>query len=144
MCRRIKSSYGYYLVAIQFAAFLRQKDVIGEWVKADNGGTITVDNPATGAIVGVETRQGKGHVVRRMFGDIDADVYVMIDGDATYDAPSAPGMIAMLVAEKLDMVVGSGWRPSIKPDAEVLGISEDEAHKLGNQSVCNSCRSPSN
>lgn len=62
---------------------------------------------AAGAIVGVETRQGKGNVVRRMFGDVDADVYVMIDGDATYDAPSAPKMIATLMAEKLDMVVGS-------------------------------------
>ncbi|HRF07853.1 MAG TPA: glycosyltransferase family 2 protein [Xanthobacteraceae bacterium] len=62
---------------------------------------------AAGAIVGLETRQGKGNVVRRMFGDVDADVYVMIDGDATYDAPSAPRMIATLMAEKLDMVVGS-------------------------------------
>lgn len=62
---------------------------------------------AAGAIVGIETRQGKGNVVRRMFGDVDADVYVMIDGDATYDAPSAPKMIATLVAEKLDMVVGA-------------------------------------
>jgi glycosyltransferase involved in cell wall biosynthesis len=62
---------------------------------------------AAGAIVGLETRQGKGNVVRRMFGDVDADVYVMIDGDATYDAPSAPKMIATLLAEKLDMVVGS-------------------------------------
>ena len=45
---------------------------------------------AAGAVVARETRQGKGHVIRRMFGDIDADVYVMVDGDATYDAASAP------------------------------------------------------
>ena len=59
-----------------------------------------------GANVRSERRQGKGHVVRRMFADIDADVYVLVDGDATYDAPSAPRMIERLVNEHLDMVVG--------------------------------------
>jgi glycosyltransferase involved in cell wall biosynthesis len=59
-----------------------------------------------GAEVRIERRQGKGHVVRRMFADIDADVYVLVDGDATYDAPSAPRMIEMLVNDHLDMVVG--------------------------------------
>ena len=59
-----------------------------------------------GAIVRSERRQGKGHVVRRMFADVDADIYVMVDGDATYDAPSAPRMIEALVNERLDMVVG--------------------------------------
>ncbi|MGE0285170.1 MAG: glycosyltransferase family 2 protein [Bradyrhizobium sp.] len=59
-----------------------------------------------GAEVRRETHQGKGHVVRRMFADIDADVYVLVDGDATYDAPSAPKMIEKLLAEHLDMVVG--------------------------------------
>lgn len=59
-----------------------------------------------GAIVRGERRQGKGHVVRRMFADVDADIYVLVDGDATYDAPSAPRMIDMLLEEHLDMVVG--------------------------------------
>ena len=59
-----------------------------------------------GAIVRSERRQGKGHVVRRMFADIEADVYVLVDGDATYDAPSAPRMIDKLLDEHLDMVVG--------------------------------------
>ena len=59
-----------------------------------------------GAEVRSERRQGKGHVVRRMFADVDADVYVLVDGDATYDAPSAPRMIDKLLAEHLDMVVG--------------------------------------
>ena len=59
-----------------------------------------------GAEVHSERRQGKGHVVRRMFADVDADVYVLVDGDATYDAPSAPRMIERLVNEHLDMVVG--------------------------------------
>ncbi|WP_315706773.1 MULTISPECIES: glycosyltransferase [unclassified Bradyrhizobium] len=59
-----------------------------------------------GAEVRSERRQGKGHVVRRMFADVDADIYVLVDGDATYDAPSAPRMIERLVSEHLDMVVG--------------------------------------
>lgn len=59
-----------------------------------------------GAIVRVERRQGKGHVVRRMFADVEADIYVLVDGDATYDAPSAPRMIDKLLEEHLDMVVG--------------------------------------
>jgi glycosyltransferase involved in cell wall biosynthesis len=59
-----------------------------------------------GAEVRSERRQGKGHVVRRMFADVDADLYVLVDGDATYDAPSAPRMIEKLVSEHLDMVVG--------------------------------------
>lgn len=59
-----------------------------------------------GAIVRVERRQGKGNVVRRMFADIEADVYVLVDGDATYDAGSAPKMVQALLDEQLDMVVG--------------------------------------
>jgi glycosyltransferase involved in cell wall biosynthesis len=59
-----------------------------------------------GAIVRKETLQGKGNVVRRMFSDIEADVYVMTDGDATYDPAGAPPMISLLIAENLDMVVG--------------------------------------
>ena len=59
---------------------------------------------AAGAIARREPRQGKGHVVKRMFAEVEADIYVLVDGDATYDAPSAPKMIARLVAERLDMV----------------------------------------
>jgi glycosyltransferase involved in cell wall biosynthesis len=62
---------------------------------------------AAGAVVRRETYQGKGHVVRRMFNDIEADVYVLVDGDATYDAASAPGMVDKLVEERLDMVVAA-------------------------------------
>jgi glycosyltransferase involved in cell wall biosynthesis len=50
--------------------------------------------------------KGKGNVIRRMFADIDADIYIMVDGDATYDADSAPDMIKMLLAQRLDMLVG--------------------------------------
>jgi len=59
-----------------------------------------------GAIVRIERRQGKGNVVRRMFADIEADVYVLVDGDATYDAASSPKMVQTLLDEQLDMVVG--------------------------------------
>jgi glycosyltransferase involved in cell wall biosynthesis len=60
-----------------------------------------------GAIVRSERQQGKGHVVRRMFADVDADVYVMADGDLTYDPTAAPAMVDLLVAEQFDMVVGT-------------------------------------
>lgn len=61
---------------------------------------------AAGANVRTERRQGKGNVVRRMFADIDADIYVLVDGDATYDAGSAPAMVQLLLDDDLDMVVG--------------------------------------
>jgi glycosyltransferase involved in cell wall biosynthesis len=67
--------------------------------------TVAVARDA-GAQVRSERRQGKGHVVRRMFADIDADIYLLVDGDATYDAASAPRMIEMLLSDHLDMVVG--------------------------------------
>jgi len=60
-----------------------------------------------GAIVRTEPLQGKGNVVRRMFADVEADVYVLVDGDATYDAASAPRMIQTLLEGQLDMVNGA-------------------------------------
>ncbi len=79
---------------------------------------------AAGAVVRQERLQGKGHVVRRMFADIDADVYVLVDGDDTYDATAAPGMLAMLVEQQLDMVCAA--RHGAVRDAYRLG------HRLGN------------
>jgi glycosyltransferase involved in cell wall biosynthesis len=79
---------------------------------------------AAGAIVRSERMQGKGHVVRRMFADVEADVYVMADGDATYDASAAPELVARLVDERLDMVVGA--RKSEVEQAYRRG------HRLGN------------
>jgi glycosyltransferase involved in cell wall biosynthesis len=61
---------------------------------------------AAGAVVGVERLQGKGHVVRRMFADVDADVFVLVDGDGTYEAAAAPAMVARLLEQQLDMVTG--------------------------------------
>jgi glycosyltransferase involved in cell wall biosynthesis len=68
-------------------------------------GTAAVAREA-GAVVRCERMQGKGHVVRRAFADVEADVYVLADGDLTYDAGAAPRMVRMLCAEQLDMVVG--------------------------------------
>lgn len=79
---------------------------------------------AAGAVVRTEARQGKGNVVRRMFADIDADYYVLVDGDATYDAPSAPAMVAKARGEQLDMVVGC--RESSEQSAYRRG------HRFGN------------
>ena len=62
---------------------------------------------AAGAVVRTERQQGKGCVVRRMFADIEADVYVMADGDLTYEPTSAPEMVRQLITENLDMVVGT-------------------------------------
>ncbi|MDP9162952.1 MAG: glycosyltransferase family 2 protein [Pseudomonadota bacterium] len=62
---------------------------------------------AAGAVVRRERIQGKGAVVRRMFADVDADIYVMADGDATYDAQAVPALVDRLLDEQLDMVVGS-------------------------------------
>jgi glycosyltransferase involved in cell wall biosynthesis len=69
-------------------------------------GTVAAAKDA-GAVVRRETHQGKGYVVRRMFNDIEADIYILVDGDATYDAPSAPAMIEKLVGDRLDMVVAT-------------------------------------
>lgn len=72
----------------------------------DNGSTdeTAAIARAAGAVVRHEPVPGKGGVVRRMFADVEADVYVMIDGDATYEAARAPAMVAMLVEQGLDMV----------------------------------------
>ena len=78
-----------------------------------------------GAIVRTERQQGKGNVVRRMFADIDADVYLMADGDLTYDPKAAPAMVDLLVAEQLDMIVGT--RKHEEKDAYRGG------HVLGNK-----------
>ena len=91
--------------------------VVADFRKAlPNAGIFVYDNNSSdrtvaiareaGAEVRSERRQGKGNVVKRMFADVDADIYVLVDGDATYDAASAPRMIDALVSDHLDMVVG--------------------------------------
>ena len=75
----------------------------------DNNSTDDSVNQAqqAGAIVRVESMQGKGHVIRRMFADVEADLYVMVDGDATYPAEEAPKLIEHLLTHQLDMMVGA-------------------------------------
>jgi Glycosyl transferase family 2 len=87
-------------------------------------GTVTAAKQA-GAVVRRESHQGKGYVVRRMFNDIEADIYVLVDGDATYDAPSAVAMIDKLIAERLDMVV------ACRTDREAAAYRP--GHRAGNR-----------
>jgi glycosyltransferase involved in cell wall biosynthesis len=114
--------------------------VIADFKKSVPAATIYVfdnnstDNTVTKAIAaGAEVRkvplQGKGNVVRRMFADVDADIYVMVDGDNTYDAKAAPSLIAKLLDDGLDMVVGS--RVSEEDQAYRFG------HRFGNALLTN-------
>ena len=80
---------------------------------------------AAGAIVVREPRQGKGNVVRRMFADIEADIYLMADGDGTYSPEDADALINTLLTERVDMVVGT--RRDVTVDAGRKG------HAFGNK-----------
>jgi len=92
----------------------------------DNGSTDrTVERAeAAGAVVRREPLRGKGNVVRRMFADVDADIYVLVDGDGTYDTAAAPMLIDRLVDDQLDMV--NAARVSEQASAYRAG------HRLGN------------
>ncbi len=111
-------------VVAEFRAALSHADIY----VYDNNSTDTTAQAARAA--GAETRcepqQGKGNVVRRMFADIEADVYVLVDGDATYDPASAPDMIHRLIEQNLDMVVGKR-RPDGAAGAYRAG------HEFGNR-----------
>ena len=91
---------------------------------ASDDGTAAVARRA-GATVRTETLRGKGNVVRRMFADIEADAYVLVDGDDTYDPASAPEMVRLLLDQQLDMV--NGARVTATEAAYRPG------HRLGNQ-----------
>ena len=93
----------------------------------DNGSTddTAVQALHEGAVVVFEPLPGKGRVLRRMFADIDADVYVVADGDGAYDPAEAPAMVKRLLDDGLDMVVGV--REAVTQDAERRG------HALGNR-----------
>jgi glycosyltransferase involved in cell wall biosynthesis len=80
-----------------------------------------------GAVARREPLQGKGHVVRRMFSDVEADVYVLVDGDSTYHAPSAPEMVRLLMRDRLDMVVGTR--------VEQSGEAYRSGHRWGNAAL---------
>ncbi len=96
------------------------------YVYDNNSADETVSLAAqAGATVRQEKRQGKGNVVRRMFADIEADAYVLVDGDGTYDPTDAPAMIRMLANQQLDMV--TGVRVDTSPESYRRG------HRLGNR-----------
>ena len=86
-----------------------------------------------GAKVVAVPLRGKGNVVRRMFADIEADVYVMVDGDATYDAASVCRLVDKLLDEHLDMVVGCR-----QTDAAVAGDTYRRGHQWGNRMLTQS------
>lgn len=81
-----------------------------------------------GAAVFSEPARGKGNVVRRMFADVEADVYVMADGDGTYDVSRAPELVQRLLDERLDMIIGS------RLDSYHQSGSRS-GHQLGNQMI---------
>src|SRR3984885_14735632 len=93
----------------------------------DNGSTDrTVEVAlAAGAVVRKEPLRGKGNVMRRMFADVEADIYVLVDGDDTYDAQSAPLLIEQLIANNLDMVNGAR--------AEDSQLAYRAGHRFGNR-----------
>ena len=112
-------------IAQTVAAFTAALPGATVYVYDNNSSDRTRDVAAgAGAVVRTERMQGKGNVVRRMFADIDADVYVMADGDATYDAAAAPALVARLIDEQLDMVVGAR-----KSEVEA---AYRRGHRLGN------------
>lgn len=82
-----------------------------------------------GAIVRHEPRQGKGNVVRRMFREIQADCYVMVDGDGTYDPSDAPAMTQLVLNENVDMVVGD------RLSTTYFQENKRPFHNLGNRMV---------
>jgi glycosyltransferase involved in cell wall biosynthesis len=87
---------------------------------------------AAGAVVRRERQQGKGYVVARAFADVEADVYLMVDGDDTYDAATAPAMVAMLLDERLDMVTGTRVTDIV--------AAYRPGHRLGNQVLTGAVR----
>ena len=93
----------------------------------DNGSTDRTSEVArtAGAIVRREPLKGKGNVVRRMFADIEADIYVLVDGDDTYDAASAPALIQRLIEDSLDMVNGAREEKS--------DLAYRRGHRFGNR-----------
>jgi glycosyltransferase involved in cell wall biosynthesis len=118
---RKSGAFGQYKIAVLVPCYneaVAVAKVVKDFRAVLPGATIFVfDNNSTdktaaaaraaGAEVFLERHQGKGFVVRRMFTDVEADIYVLVDGDGTYDAPSAPVMIERLLKDRLDMVVGS-------------------------------------
>ncbi|HEX2655268.1 MAG TPA: glycosyltransferase family 2 protein [Xanthobacteraceae bacterium] len=136
---KIDATLSHYRIAVLVPSYNEEAaigDVVAAFKAALPDSTIYVyDNNSSdrtaeiageaGAVVRREMNQGKGYVVRRMFADIDADIYLLVDGDATYDAPSARVMIMQLINGHLDMVVGT------RVDQEKAAYRP--GHRLGNR-----------
>lgn len=91
-------------VVVDFRSELPEADI---YVYDNNSTDDTVEKAKkAGAIIGYERRQGKGNVVRRMLREIDADCYILVDGDDTYPVENAKEMARMVLEEKTDMVIG--------------------------------------
>lgn len=134
-----RSSSGIMKIAVLLPCYnegMSIRKVVEDFREELPGATVYVyDNRSTdntadeardaGAVVRKEQWPGKGNVVRRMFSDIDADIYIMADGDGTYDSSVAAKMVQRLVDEHLDMVVGT--RRNVFDDAHRIG------HGVGNR-----------
>lgn len=114
--------------------------VVTDWKKAlpeaviyvyDNNSTDHTDELArkAGAVVRYEHQQGKGNVVRRMFQDIDAECYIMVDGDDTYPAEAGPEMVRAVMEDRADMVVGD------RLSSTYFQVNNRHFHNFGNSIV---------
>jgi hypothetical protein len=136
------SRFGTYAIAVLIPCFneeLSVASVVRGFRRSLPSATIYVyDNNSTdetrfvamsaGALVRSEYLQGKGHVVRRMFADIEADIYLLVDGDGTYDPGVAPRMVRDLLEQQLDMVT------AIR--SPVGQAAYRQGHRLGNRAFC--------
>ncbi|RYZ13315.1 MAG: glycosyltransferase [Comamonadaceae bacterium] len=118
-----------HTVASVVRAFAAAMPALRPWVfdNASTDGTARAAREAGAEVVRVGLR-GKGNVVRRMFADVDADIYVMVDGDATYDARSVRAMVDRLLDDRLDMVVGCRHTPQAE-----AGAAYRRGHRWGNR-----------
>jgi len=108
------------------AAFKRALPDAAIYVYDNNSRDATFDVAKdAGAIVRREHVQGKGAVVRRMFADVDADIYVLCDGDDTYDAAAAPALVDRIYDERLDMITG------VRKETDVAAYRP--GHRFGNR-----------
>jgi len=111
------------MVINQFSEFVPSAQIyVYDNASTDNTASVA---RAAGAVVRTEPMKGKGNVIRRMFADVEADIYVMADGDGTYDASKCPEMVQKLVENQLDMVVG------VREAVDVDGAYR-KGHILGN------------
>ncbi|MGN6334401.1 MAG: glycosyltransferase family 2 protein [Motilibacteraceae bacterium] len=121
-CHNEESSVGQVVAGFR-AALPGALVVVGD--NASTDATAQVAREA-GAVVVTEPRRGKGTMVRRLLAEVDADVYVLVDGDATYEAAAAPRLVALVVDEGHDMVVGA--RDAVPEEVRAYR----RGHQLGN------------